>query len=137
MLDKLRDKVATYLAGQRVCVLSTTGPEGVRSMLAYYRPHGLEVDCLLPRWADVTYHLEQDPRVALVIPAAPASGRRWLQCLGTAAPLTHPDWTGLLPDVPFALPPDDLYLVVRVTPLRIDLMDETQGWGARETLELT
>ena len=32
--------------------------------------------------------------------------------------------------------PDELYLVVRVTPRRIDLLDENRGWGARETLDL-
>jgi len=33
-------------------------------------------------------------------------------------------------------PLGDLYLVVRVTPERIDLFDERWGWGARETLKL-
>jgi len=30
----------------------------------------------------------------------------------------------------------ELYLVIHVTPQRIDLFDESRGWGARETLEL-
>ncbi|MCZ7571030.1 MAG: hypothetical protein M5U01_20990 [Ardenticatenaceae bacterium] len=34
-----------------------------------------------------------------------------------------------------ALQLDALYLVVRVTPRRIDLVDEDLGWGAQETLE--
>ena len=33
-------------------------------------------------------------------------------------------------------PPPDLFLVVRITLHRIDLVDETRGWGARETLDL-
>jgi hypothetical protein len=31
--------------------------------------------------------------------------------------------------------PDVLYLVVRVAPSRIDLIDEDLGWGMQETLE--
>jgi hypothetical protein len=31
--------------------------------------------------------------------------------------------------------PEELYLVVRVAPRRIDLIDEDQGWGMQETLE--
>jgi hypothetical protein len=29
-----------------------------------------------------------------------------------------------------------LYYVIRVTPEQIDLFDESQGWGVRETLEI-
>jgi len=58
----------------------------------------------------------------------------WLQ--GIARPVPAPDWAGLLPTWTSATPPDALYLVVRVTPQRIDLFDEGRGWGARETLEL-
>jgi hypothetical protein len=35
----------------------------------------------------------------------------------------------------FPHPPDALYLVMRVTPSRIDLVDEDSGWGVQETLE--
>jgi hypothetical protein len=31
--------------------------------------------------------------------------------------------------------PDELYLVARVAPSRIDLIDEDLGWGVQETLE--
>jgi len=136
MLDELRERMTAYLAQHRVCVLSTAGAEDAWATPVRYRNHGLEVDCLLPRWADVAYHLEQDPRVMLVIPA-PTSSLRWLQVLGTARPVENPNWMGLLPaETPTTIPPDDLYLVIRVTPERIDLLDESRGWGARETLEL-
>ncbi len=36
-------------------------------MPARYRSRGLEVAYLLPHWADVAYHLEQDPRAMLVV----------------------------------------------------------------------
>ena len=137
MLDELRERMTAYLAEHQVCILSTTGAEGAWAMPVRYRNHGLEVDCLLPRWSDAAYHLEQDPRVMLVFLDAATNSLRWLQVLGTARPVENPDWTGLLPEgSPTAIPPDDLYLVVRVTPWRIDLLDESLGWGVRETLDL-
>ncbi len=105
-------------------------------MPVYYRSVGLEIACLLPRWADVAYHLEQDPRVALVVQDDSVPPLRWLRCLGTAQPVEQPDWDTLLPAGTHTLTPDELYLVVRVTPRRVDLLDETRGWGARETLEM-
>jgi len=142
--DKLRDQIAAYLAYHDVCVLSTAGTQGAWAMPVRYRNHGLEVECLVPRWADVAYHLEQDPhacpehsrRVVLIVQACYAASLRWLQVQGTARPVTAPDWTELLPGRASATPTDELYRVIRVTPQRIDLFDESRGWGARETLEL-
>ena len=185
MLDQLRAQMAAFLAAHDVCILSTAGAAGAWAMPARYLARGLEVDCLAPRWADVAYQLEQDPRVLLVIPSqisdpstepglslskgsgqrfgfrisdeqtAPQSatlrlrsgqasplvggtrgGLRWLQIQGTAEPVGAPDWASLLPGWTSAVAPDDLYLVVRVTPARLDLFDERQGWGARETVEM-
>ena len=136
MLDKLRDQMATYLAEHQVCVISAAGPDGARAMPARYRNAGLEVDCLLPRWADVAYYLEQDSRIVLVVQDTGAQGLRWLRCLGAARQVEQPDWDALLPKSMNTPTPDELYLVVRVTPRRIDLLDESRGWGARETLDL-
>lgn len=136
MLDKLRDRIAAYLAQHQICVISAAGPDGARAMPARYRSRGLEVDCLLPRWADVAYYLEQDGRVALVVQDTGAQGLRWLRCLGAAHLVKQPDWDALLPAGVNIPTPDELYLVVRVTPRRIDLLDESRGWGARETLDL-
>lgn len=161
MQDKLRDEMAAYFSQHRVCVLSTAGTKGAWAMPVRYRNHGLELDCLLPRWTDVAYYVEQDPRVMVVILDPPSSpllggtrgGLRWLQLQGTARPVEEPDWAGLLPeDTPTPSPglrlseakrsgassgpPGDLYLVIRVTPERMDLFDESQGWGVRETLQL-
>jgi len=154
LLDKLRDQIAAYLAHHDVCVLSTTGSQGAWAMPVRYRllpgtfgNHGLEVECLVPRWTDVAYHLEQDPHVLLVVhdyspsmspPQVGESegGLRWLQVQGIARPVAAPDWAGLLPTWTSATTPDTLYLVVRVMPERVDLFDESCGWGARETVEL-
>jgi hypothetical protein len=96
----------------------------------------LIVECLLPRWADVSYCLEQDPRVLLVIRDDQADDLRWLQVFGTVEPVAAPDWASLLPRRFSTARPEDLYRVVRVTPERMDLFDESQGWGARETLKI-
>jgi len=136
MLDKLRDQIASYLSHHGVCILSTTGAQGAWAMPVRYRSRGLEVECLVPRWADVAYHLEQNPHVLLIIQTCYTSGLRWLQVQGTARPVAAPDWDQLLPRWVSSVPPGDLYLVFHVTPERIDLVDESRGWGVRETLEL-
>ncbi len=164
MLNELRHRMAAYLAQHTICILSTAGTQGAWAMPVRYRPRqgtfgrqGLEVECLVPRWADVAYQLEQNPHVLLVIPSqisdcglriadgqtAPHSalrtpqfsGLRWLQIAGTAEVVTAPDWAEWLPGRTFPASPDELYLVIRVTPARMDLFDESQGWGTRETLE--
>lgn len=89
----------------------------------------------MPRWADVAHHLTQDPKVLLIVQASSGSGLRWLQIQGTAQPIEAPNWNRLLPRWVSTVQPDALYLVVRVTPSRIDLVDEDLGWGVQETLE--
>jgi hypothetical protein len=144
MLNALRERIAAYLDERRVCILSTTGPEGARAMPVSYRSQGLEVTCLLPRWSDVAYDVQQAPRVMLIILDADTSveqgratpGMRWLQYAGTARLVERPDWSVWARDVRPTAPPDELYLIVRVIPRRIDLIDEGRGWGVRETLDL-
>lgn len=142
LTDEQRKRMASFLAHQRTAVISTTGSPGVWAMPVWYRPDsdpsgsgGLEVDCLVPRWADVAHHLTQDPSVVLIVQASSGAGLRWLQIQGTAQPVEVPDWARLLPRWASTVQPDALYLVVRVTPSRIDLIDEDLGWGVQETLE--
>ncbi len=61
MLDALRDRIATFLAAYGVCVVSTQGAASASAVLVRYHlaqdtagKQALEVDCLLPRWADAT-----------------------------------------------------------------------------------
>jgi hypothetical protein len=101
----------------------------------------------------VTFYLEQDPRVVLVVQDATILGEtldpiqdrrdwatpalRWLQIRGTARRVERPNWAGLLLEgAPASTLPQELYLVVQVVPKRIDLLDESRGWGVRETLDL-
>ena len=133
MFDKLCAHIITYLAQHQVCVLSTTGTHGAWAMPVSYHHDGLQVTCLLPVWADVAYHLEQDPRVMLLIYDSMQS-QQWMQTIGTANKVDTPDWERW-PDQPIP-PTPELYQVDQITPERIELFDERQGWGRRETLDL-
>lgn len=140
--DEPRKRIASFLAHQRTGVISTTAAPGVWAMPVWYRllpetagSRSLEVECLVPRWADVAHHLTQEPRVVLIVQSSSGAGLRWLQIQGTAQPVEAPDWAGLLPRWVSTVQPDALYLVVRVTPTRIDLIDEDLGWGVQETVE--
>ena len=135
MFNPLRERLAACLARQHVCVLSTNGPGGVWAIPVHCRSHGLEMDCLVPRWADAAFYLEQDSRVLLIFHAAEADSLRWLQYRGTAQPLAEPDWTAWLPEMAAGNRPEERYLAVHVRPSRIDLIDESQGWGVLESLE--
>ena len=140
--DERKEWIASYLAHQRTGVICTVAGAGVWAMPVWYRPlpgtsgsPAVEVDCLVPRWADVAHNLTQDPRVLLIVQASSGAGLRWLQIQGTARPVEAPGWDGLLPRWARILQPDALYLVVRITPSRIDLVDEDLGWGVQETME--
>lgn len=140
--DQQRERIASFLAHQRTGVISTASSPGVWAIPVWYRPNpgtsprlSLEVDCLVPRWADVAHPLAQKARIVLIVQASSGAGLRWLQIRGTARPVEAPDWTRLLPRWVSVVQPDALFLVVRVTPSRIDLIDEDLGWGVQETLE--
>ena len=122
MLDELKDRIITYLSQNQVCVISTHGRQGAWSVTAEYKNQGLELDCRVPRWSDALYHLEQDPRALIVILDAHTNHLRWLQYHGVAR-IEQPT-------------ADGRYTSVHLTPDRIDLLDESRGWGARETLEI-
>ena len=136
MLDELRERMIARLSAHRTCVLATATIDGASMMPVRYRNLRLEVDCLLPRWSDVTYYVEQDSRVSLVIHATNSGELCWLLLQGTARAVDAPVWDELLPDVPLQARPEALYLVVRVTPRRLELADESRGWGVRETLDV-
>jgi hypothetical protein len=128
--------MAAFLADHDVCIFSTSGAGGAWAMPVRYRSRGLEVTCLLPRWADVAEFVAHDPSVLLVIVDAPAPAPRWLQIAGVARAVAGPDWAEWLPGWTSPAPPAELHLLLRVTPQRIELFDEGRGWGARETVEI-
>jgi hypothetical protein len=141
--DERRDRVASFLAHQRTGVISAATTEGICSVPVWYRPatggsggrRGLQVDCLVPRWTDLAHALSERAKILLIVRAPSGAGLRWAQVRGTASPVEAPDWARLLPRWASSVQPDRLYLVVRVAPRRIDLIDEELGWGVQETLE--
>jgi hypothetical protein len=71
----------------------------------------------------------------LVVQISSGTGLRWLQIQGKALPAELPDWLRLLPRWVSKVQPDNLYQVFRVSPSRIDLVDDELSWGIQETLE--
>lgn len=119
MLDELRNRVISYLSHNRVCVIATSGSLGAWAVWAQYDHSGLELNCRLPRWLDALFHIEQEPRVIVII--QDRNSLRWLQYRGTAQ---------------IADSTDDRYATIHIVPERIDLIDEERDWGVRETLDL-
>ena len=136
MQDQLRDSMAAYLSRNWLGVLTSTKPVGLWTMPVRYRSQGIEVDCLLPRWADLVYHLEQEPQVALVITIGnQVNGLSWLHYLGLARLVSFPWTTPVTPETLPALT-NVLYQVIHLSPQRIDLIEEQGGRTRRETLEI-
>lgn len=140
--DERRKRITSFLMHQRTGVISTASSSGVLSMPVWYRlnpepsaSRSLEVDCLVPRWADIAHQLAQKSRAVLIVQASSGAGLRWLQIQGATRLVEAPDWSGLLPRWVPVVQPDALYLVVKLMPNRIDLVDEDLGWGVQETLE--
>ena len=132
LLEELRGQFTSFLSKHGVCVISTSGMVGIWAMPALCVNRDLIVECLLPGWADINYHIEQDPRVLLIIYD---SNVRWMQYWGTARLIPAPDWGRLSSAAAPGVGLNDRYVAIRVAPQRIDLVDESKGWGARETLD--
>jgi len=137
MLDELRQRICQTLAAHHVCLIGACGRDDQPWLLPVaYRSRGLEIECLLPRWAELVSFLDETPKVLLVIRDAEAGAFRWLQYRGRAFLRENPDWTGWKFSLDMQHDPQNRYVVVRVVPERIDLIDESRGWGFRETLDL-
>lgn len=91
------------------------------------------MDCLIPRWTDAAFYLEQNPPALLIFQNLDDANLRWMQYRGRAEILSAPNWAGLLPKE--ETHPESRYLAVRVQPSRIDVIDESKGWGVLESLE--
>jgi hypothetical protein len=128
--DQFVDQFAQHLARFDVGVLYVAGaaPLPVR-----YRSQHLAVECLLPRWSDLAYALEERPIATLIIPGA-GDAVCWLQYQGRARVGDVLGWDEFLRDDRLQLTTG--YLRIVIQPKRLDLFDERRGWGARETLEL-
>ncbi len=134
LIDELRDHIKDFLTQHPFGILCTNGSAGAWAAPFWQYSHDLELICLLQRWSDVLYHIEQDPRVQIMILDPRSSNMHWLQMRGTARSIDTPDWSKLIlaGDAPGQ---PERYVAVRFIPQRIDLFDESKGWGACETLE--
>ncbi len=135
MLDELRDRITAFIAQHPISVISTRGAAGAWVAPAWQYSQGLDLVCLLPRWSDALYYLEQDPHVMVIILDPQSKALRWLQYSGGAYVIQPHDFEQFLPQGLPNIQVDDRYVAVRITAERIDLIDENHGWGARETLE--
>ena len=135
MLNELRDRFMFYLTQQDVCILCTLGAQGAWAMPVRYRllteaaPPGLTLVCRTPFWADGLYYLQRDARVTIIVPLGPPPITRWLQAQGVAH-LAEP--TASTPQDADAT----LYREVHVLLHRLNLFDESRGWGVQEMLEI-
>jgi hypothetical protein len=131
---ELRDRIIAFIERHQRAVLSAVGVLDVWAMPICYQNRGVEIGCLVPRWADLLYHIEEDPRVTLVI-ASGAECLHWVQYWGVARPVNSAAWRALHPSSLPTRSLDELYQVLHITPRRIDLVDERAGWGRRENLD--
>ena len=135
MLHPLRQQMSGYLAGHQTCVLCCAAQEGNWAFPVIYQSQGVQVTCLLPRWIDAAYYLQQDQRVLLIVLDQAAPPLRWLQIRGLAR-LEQDDITETCWPAAFATQvSSNLYHLVSITPQRVDWFDEKQGWGVLETLD--
>ena len=135
MLDQLRERMAAYLAAHSIAVFYAGRQSGTGATVVRYRNDVLRVECLLPRWADAAYYLQETPRALLIVPTTDEHAC-WLQYTGDARIVAAPDWSTFAKhdSSPHSL--HARYLIVELTPRRLDLFDQRHSWGARETLEL-
>jgi hypothetical protein len=136
IIHELRERIIEHLASQTICVLSTKGDHGSWSMPVRYRHSDLDIECLIPRWADVVFHLEQNGQVILVIQSGLSSPGCWIQYLGQARRMRQGTEPTLFDGFIKSSRALHLYEIFRVIPDRIDLVDESRGWGMRENLDL-
>jgi len=139
MLNRL-EQITERLTQSKLCVLGVSVNDerrssGITAAPVHFRNFGLELHCLVPRWADAAYYLEQNPRALLIFQCQATPQLGWLQYRGDARIIANPDWSALLPADTDQSRPEARYLAFHIRPSRIDLIDETEGWGVIASLE--
>jgi len=118
--------------GARVAILSV----GQYALPVFLRIREPVVECRVPTWTGIGDLLEDQDEVTLVILTDSGACLRWLFLRGPAERVLEPDWEGLQPPVASRVSANDLYLLLRIRPKRMELIDEQRGWGYRETADL-
>lgn len=133
MFDRLREEIVKYLTAHDIGVLSMCGRDGVYALPVRYHSNGLAISCLLPRWSDAAYYVEQPLPIVLVVPDT-RDGTCWLHYAGEAITVVEAD-SSFLPQAGLHAFQPERYQVAQLMPRRIDLIDQRQGWGWRQTFE--
>lgn len=131
MWDELRDRIVDCLTAHDTAVLCAVGSDEPGGAVVRYWNQGLTIGCLLPRWIDIAFYIEERPQVLLLIGL---SEGHWLHYQGFAQIVTDPECALLRGTLPLAY--TDSQIVVQITPRRIDLLRDASSWATRETLEL-
>ncbi len=100
-----------------------------------FRVRGTIVECQVPTWSGVSDLIEKKKEVTLVAVQFFETNLCWLFLRGEGSIIKNPDWEGFVPLQSSWVEPDDLYLLLRIVPKRIEIFDEQRGWGFRETTD--
>lgn len=154
MDSEFERQVATFLAAHHVLSLATTGPDGAHAANLFYACDALALIWVSDATTRHSLHIDADPRVAATIATDHASFAtiRGLQIAGRAQRIvSEPERARCLALMeeryPFLRQPEgasaklrDAYArtaVYRLQPTRITLIDNTRGFGHKETLEMS
>jgi hypothetical protein len=131
MSDILTAKTLEAL-GVRYAVLGADG----YALPVRFRVRGPFVECSVPTWSGIGELLEKAEEVTLAAVKSSGDDLCWLFIRGQGFVIKNQDWEGLVPHERSLVDPGDLYRLLRIEPLRIELFDEKRGWGYRETADL-
>jgi hypothetical protein len=136
-LERLRDRASRYLEEHWFCILATSGPEGSCIAAAQYKSVDFTTYLAIPQADDAIYNLEVNPCLALAIFDHRQDKEVWqgLEYLGKGKILDVDERS----EVPSGLLiPEEmrgLYAIVKTIPRRIYLVDWSQSWGYRDTID--
>jgi hypothetical protein len=119
--------------GIRYAVLGVRG----YALPVRFRVRGAFVECGVPTWSGIGELPEKAEQVTLTAVTSSGDDLYWLFIRGPGYVINDPDWEGLVPYERSLVDPGDLYRLLQIEPLRIELFDEKRGWGYRETADLT
>jgi len=153
MNSEFEQQVVTFLAAHHVLSLATAGPDGAHAANLFYACDGLALIWVSDTTARHSRHIDADPRVAATIAGDHTTFAtiRGLQIAGHAQKIVPEDARArhlkLMEDrYPFLRKLEggsaklrDAYArtaIYRLQPTRITLIDNTKGFGHKETLEM-
>lgn len=93
------------------------------------------VECSVPSWCGISDLPEKIEEVLLVFLKNSNTDLSWIFLRGAGKIVKTQDWDGLLPSEHSLVCPEDLYHILHIEPTRMELFDETRGWGFRETTD--